>query len=439
MADVLFGTSGSTGQSKPIVRSEESLISDAKALVEAFPELWGARPAVVATIRPEHMYGALWRVRAPQVAGCEVDDAVVFSVEELCAACSRYGKVLFVTTPSFLEKALCHPDFATLKGRFAAIVTSGSLLRSETSLAVAETVGVCPLEIFGSTETGTVAYRRRAEGEEWTVFPGVKASLSDDGRIVVESPFAMESPYVMSDAVRFTAERRFMLLGRTDRRVKILEKYVSLTAAEGAMEAHPFISRVRLETYGESVQRIGALVVLSDEGREALAASSFAELSVRLRRDLLSVVGELAFPRRMRFVRELPVNEQGKTTAAAARAMLSAWCQEPVVKEWTCAGDELKAKLVFPPDAECFKGHFPGYPILPGVAQLYFVRHFAKQAFADYPETATYRRLKFQKLIRPGREISLDVARRGEGAFGFSLTAATGPCASGIVERTVQC
>ena len=437
MSDVLFGTSGSTGASKPIVRTEESLTRDAKALVDAFPELWADRSAVVATIRPEHMYGALWRVRAPKIAGCIVDPAIVFSVEELYAACERYGRVLFVTTPSFLEKALRHPDFAALKGRLTAIVTSGSLLREETSLAAAEVAGVCPLEIFGSTETGTVAFRRRVEGEEWTVFPGVAASLSSDGRIEIDSPYSMTRPYVMSDAVRFTASDSFLLLGRTDRRVKILEKYVSLTDVERAISAHPFVSRVRVETYGSSVQRIGALVVLSADGCAALASSSYAELSSRMRRDLLPSVGELAFPRRMRFVREIPVNEQGKTTAASARAMLSQWCQEPAVLEWTATCDKLSAKLVFPPDAECFKGHFPGFPILPGVAQLYFLRHFARQAFADFPETATYRRLKFQRLVLPGREVILEVARREEGCFGFSISGVTGPCASGIVEGTV--
>jgi len=409
---------------------------DASALVSAFPELWGSRPAVVASVRPEHMYGALWKVRAPEVAKCVTEPSTVFSVEELSAACERFGKVLFVTTPSFLEKALLHPDFAALSGRFAGIVTSGSLLRGETSLTVAKVAGICPLEIFGSTETGTVASRRRTEGDEWTVFPGVEASLSEDGRLVVDSPFAMERPFVMSDSVRFTAPGRFLLLGRTDRRVKILEKYVSLNSVERALESHGLVDRARVEAYGESVPRLGALVVLSEEGRKVLAGSSFAAVAGRLRRDLLSSAGELAFPRRVRFVRELPVNEQGKTTAAAARAELSLWCQEPVVLEWSSTDAALRARMVFPPDAECFKGHFPGYPVLPGVAQLYFLRRFSRQAFADFPETATYRRLKFQKIVLLGREVVLEVMRMGESRFSFSLTCDTGPCSSGIVERT---
>ena len=85
MAEVTFGTSGSTGASKPIVRSEDQWRDDARLLLRAFPDVWGAAPTVVASIRPEHMYGALWRVRARQIAGSFVDPGIVFSVEERVA------------------------------------------------------------------------------------------------------------------------------------------------------------------------------------------------------------------------------------------------------------------------------------------------------------------------------------------------------------------
>ncbi len=436
MADVVFATSGSTGDAKRIVRSEESLMEDASALVAAFPDIWLSRPAVVASIRPEHMYGALWRVRAPAFAGSPVDPSVLVSVEELCAACSRHGRVLFVTTPSFLEKALLHPDFASLKGSFRAIVTSGSLLRSETSLAIADAVGCCPTEIFGSTETGTVAFRRIKEGDLWHVIDNVDVSRSDDGRLVVDSPFAMERPYTMGDIVEIVSPREFRLLGRADRRVKILERYVSLSEAEKALAAHPFVSRVRVETTADAVPRLGALITLSEEGAAALAGGTYAGVAARLRRDLLSASGAIAFPRRIRFVRDLPFNEQGKTTAAAVRAALSAWCQEPAVLSWQATDGALSVRFVFPPDAECFRGHFPGFSVLPGVAQLFFIRHFSRQAFANFPETVTYRRLKFQKIILPSREATLSVTRRDKDSFAFSITGATGPCSSGIIERT---
>lgn len=434
MADVEFRTSGSTGEPKRILRTEESLAADAASLVEAFPEVWSGRPTVVSTASTEHMLGHLWRERAPAAAGCASDPATVVSVEGLAAAAERHGRVVLVTTPSFLEKAHTHPDFAALRGRVQAVVVSGGALRGETALAVLEVIGVCPLEIYGSTEAGTVAWRRRTEGELCNLHLGVKAWLGDDGALVVDSPYAASRPIVMSDAAAFDSPRRFRLLGRLDRRVKILESFVSLPSVEAALEAHPCVAAARVESCGGDVPRLGALIVPSDEGARELASGTHAALAGRIRRDVLPRLGELAFPRRMRFVREIPVDARGKTTVAATREALSSWCREPAVLSWSASQDRLEAALVFPPDCECFKGHFPCQPILPGVAQLYFLRRFAKQAFPDFPDAAVYRRLKFQRLVLPGCEARLSVTRRGAGAFGFELAIGGGPASSGIVE-----
>ena len=102
--------------------------------------------------------------------------------------------------------------------------------------------------------------------------------------------------------------------------------------------------------------------------------------------------------------------------------------------DWRETGAKISAKLVFPPDSEFFKGHFPGFPVLPGVAQLYVLCRFAGRAFGDFPPVAVYRRLKFQRIILPGREVEFAVSRRGEGSFEFSFSCANGPCSSGIVE-----
>ena len=438
MGEVAFRTSGSTGRAKEILRTEETLAADARAIAAAFPEVWGAVRRVVATIPEDHMFGALWRVRAPAAAGCAVHPGTIVSVEGLAAACEGDGQVLFETTPSFLEQALGHPGFAALRGKIGAVVTSGSLLRRETALGVREALGTCPLEIFGSTETGTVAWRRQEDGEEWTVFPGVAASADGEGRIVVDSPYAQARPMAMGDAVRFTAPGRFLLLGRTDRRVKVLEQYVSLDGVERAFSGHPLVAEARAEPYGEGVRRIGVLAVPSAEGRTALAGGTFGAVQRRLRRDLLGGLGALAFPRRIRFVRALPADGRGKATAAAVARVLGESFREPVVTSWSATAEALSAGLVFPPDMECFEGHFPGFPILPGVAQLFYLRHFARQAFADYPDAGAWRRLKFRKLVRPGVAVRLDVARRGTGVFDFEFGVAEGPCSSGRVEGRTE-
>jgi acyl-coenzyme A synthetase/AMP-(fatty) acid ligase len=436
VSEVIFHSSGSTGAAKKILRTDESLIADAAALVRGFPEIWGSSPVVVSSVRFEHMYGALWCVRAPKIAHSEVDPSLVASVEELSALCEKYGKVLFVTTPSFLEKALSHPDFPLLKGSFVSIVTSGSLLAKETSDAVLAAVGVSPFEIYGSTEAGSVAWRRRVDGDAWTLCPDVNAVPSSEGGLQVDSPFAMTRPIMMSDAVQFVSPRTFILGDRLDRRAKILEKYVSLAEIENIFKTHSFVSRVRVEVCSGAVARLGVLIVLSPEGVQALRNGTYGGLSARLRRDLLPLTGQMFFPRRIRFVRALPVNEQGKTTVSAVRATLDSWTQEPLVIDWFQGSGRLEAKLVFLSDNKCFKGHFPGCPILPGVAQLYFIRHFARQAFPAFGEALCLRRLKFQKVVVPGVEVVLKVTEVSDAAWEFSIAGENGLCTSGLWERT---
>ena len=434
MADVVFFSSGTTGVPKQIVRTDASLAADAQSLVSAFPDLWASRPRVVSSARPDHMLGHLWCVRAPRLAGCAVHPGVVLSVEELAAVAAEGAPVLFVTTPSFLEKALAHPDFPLLKGRLAGLVVSGGALRPATAQAVSAAVGVCPLEIYGSTEAGTVAWRRADAGERFTLHTGVTATRdAATGALVVDSPYAMARPLTLSDAVDFVAPRQFLLRGRLDRQVKILEEFVSLSAVEAALARHPFVADVRAEAFGDGVPRLGALVVLSDAGRDALAQGTYAALAAALRRDLRGTLDGRAFPRRLRVVRARPGDARGKTTAADVRAALAAWCREPVVRAWSATATSLAATLVFPPDAECFQGHFPGFPILPGVAQLYFLRHFARQAFPDFPDATTYRKLKFQRLVRPSEPVALAVTRAGEGSFAFTLDVEGARAASGLV------
>lgn len=434
MAEVVFMTSGSSGEPKKIVRSEERLQADARDLAKLFPEVWDGEPPVVASVPTDHLYGALWRVRVPQVARARVDERTALSLEDLTDAYSRLGKFVFITTPSFVEKLLTHPDVALLKDAFRAIVTSGGPMRGETARKAKALFGTTPLEIYGSTEVGSVAYRRQKTDDICTLVPTVSASLDEEGRLVVDSPYAEAGRFVMSDAAEFIDNRRFRLLGRTDRRVKILENLVSLTSVEQVLERHPLIERARVEAVGEEVPRLGALIVLNAEGRKALAEATHGEIGARLRRELKDVISAGEFPRRLRFVRELPVDDRGKTTSKLAKDALAAWCKEPVVEAWQVSADALTAEFVFPPDCECFDGHFPTFKVLPGVAQLYFVRHFARQAFRDFPLTCSYRRLKFQKLVLPRERVQLVVKRTGEGVFSFSLTAGEKAASSGTIE-----
>lgn len=432
---VTFRTSGSTGVPKTVVKTEASLRADAACLARTFTGMLDGHPTVVSTIQPHHMYGQLWRIRLPEAAGCPVDPAIVLSPDELSARVSAYPSVLFVTTPSFLEKLVADPAAATLPRRFAGIVTSGSLLRKELAERVAATLGRFPVEIFGSTETGSVAWRSQGEGEAWRVFDGVSVAAEPDGRLRVDSPFCETRPTVMGDGVELLSPRSFLLKGRMDRCVKILEKMVSLPQVEAALQTHPYLATAHAVASDTAVQRIWVLATLSEAGRRALKQSTYHDLIRAISRSVGERLPREALFRRIRFVSSLPYNPQGKLTCERVLPILKSPLQEPVVEGWQADGGRVSATLTFIPDAVYFQGHFPGFPVLPGVTQLFFLQRYAEGAFGVNLFPGRVTRLKFLKPILPRQPVHMEIVRLAEGRFSFTLASDAGePYTSGVFE-----
>ena len=109
-------------------------------------------------------------------------------------------------------------------------------------------------------------------------------------------------------------------------------------------------------------------------------------------------------------------------------------CRDPELLAWEETPDSLVAEMIFPPDGEWFSGHFPGFPVLPGVAQLFSLQRFARRAFADFPDAGLYRRIKFRRLVRPNERVRLEVVRKGLRAFSFTMSVGGAIASSGTVE-----
>src|SRR5688500_1835445 len=65
-----------------------------------------------------------------------------------------------------------------------------------------------------------------------------------------------------------------------------------------------------------------------------------------------------------------------------------------------------------PPGLRYLEGHFPGHPIVPGVAQLLpLLLCTAKGLWPDLPAPTGIKRLKFLEALRPGDVLELSLAR----------------------------
>lgn len=71
------------------------------------------------------------------------------------------------------------------------------------------------------------------------------------------------------------------------------------------------------------------------------------------------------------------------------------------------SSNEIIADAVTSDNSPWFSGHFPGEPILPGVAQLGMVFDSIKQACGINLKISGVKRVKFKRIIKPGDKIQI--------------------------------
>ena len=407
---VVFHTSGSTGNSKTVVKAFDSLAREVAMHRDFYRARLGCAdgecmPVFLGTVQWDHMYGKLWMDMLPKALGAKADPDVIRTPEELVAKMHAAGRVVLVTTPSFLGRFAAYAGQYEIPRNVAEVVTSGALLTKEVSDAAERVFGVAPRQIFGSTETGGVADRRFPR-ESFDVFAPVRVAL-EGGRLSVRSPFSFRSPYLMGDGADLAPDgRSFRLLGRLDRLVKINEERVNLAEMEEKVRALGFDDCAIAKIEGRHGDMLGCLLV----GGRKLSP-------LELRKLMLPVFPKGTVPKRFRYAAHLPRNAQGKVVAA------------DVVK----ALERTEIPLHIAGDEHFLQGHFPGFPIMPGVAQLGFAVESAKKAYAIEGALREARKIKFLRVMEPGHDFSLVLTRRDEGEIAYEFREGEALCSSGTL------
>ncbi len=428
-------TSGSTGDGKAVPKALRHLEREVAVLEACFGALVG--PArILATASHQHLYGLLFRVLWPLCAGRCFRAESYLHPEEILPRMVEDGPCALVSTPAHLRRMRALDGLANVADRCRAVFSSGGPLDQETADALAQALGGAPFEIFGSTETGGVAWRRQAPGPQhlaWTPFEGVRVEREPgEGRARVRSAVvSVGGPegFVMGDRVTLLGDGRFRLEGRADRVVKVGEKRLSLPEMESQLREHPFVSEAALLLLekGNFEGRIGAAIVLSDAGRRALQAQGRRPIGLALAEHLEAFWDRVLLPRAWRYVNELPVDARGKTTLGALRELFAAPEEESRSSEPELLAERRSAfgierRLRVPHDLVFLAGHFPGFPVVPGVVQLRWVMAAAADVLGAEPAVAQIEALKLRELLLPGQDFDLVVELAPDGrSFRFRL------------------
>jgi 3-hydroxymyristoyl/3-hydroxydecanoyl-(acyl carrier protein) dehydratase len=85
-------------------------------------------------------------------------------------------------------------------------------------------------------------------------------------------------------------------------------------------------------------------------------------------------------------------------------------------------GDTRRFELDISPELLWFRGHFAGFPILPGVVQLRWAVELSQQHFGLTSSPQEVMRLKFKSVVIPPLVIELSITRLDETAIRFKYS-----------------
>lgn len=412
-AGVELFTSGTTGDRKIVVKTLAHLEDEVIGLEQSWGALLSGRQAI-GTVSHQHIYGLLFRVLWPLCAGRVFRGEALVYPEEMLARLGASAGYL-VSTPPHLRRLSDMRGAPALGRTCRPFFSSGGPVGEATAARLVETFGFAPLEVFGSTETGGVAWREQrgdAGAVAWTRFDDVRVHVEASGLLRVSSPrVSAPGTFTMADGVDMLADGRFVLRGRTDRVVKVAGKRLSLPEMEERLLRHPSVGEAALTVVGPTDElRVAAAIVLTEKGRTVLAEAGRRALSSELTAHLAPYWDRVLLPRVYRYVSRLPEDAQGKIGSAALAALFdttadrAAWSPEVLAEN--ASGTTCTRRLRVP-EAAVFEGHFPETTVVPGFVQIEWVMEVAAHLTGRPVTLVRLENLKFKELLRPDEVVEL--------------------------------
>jgi 3-hydroxymyristoyl/3-hydroxydecanoyl-(acyl carrier protein) dehydratase len=102
--------------------------------------------------------------------------------------------------------------------------------------------------------------------------------------------------------------------------------------------------------------------------------------------------------------------------------------------------NEISAEIHVPSDSPWFDGHFPGVPILPGVAQIGMVFDAISKAHNQNLMISSVRRVRFKHIIRPDDQLKIIAVplKQETDSYSFRVLVQEETACSGVITVELQ-
>lgn len=392
--EVNFFTSGSSGEGKCIKKTLSALIKEGSYINETL-QIHDTSLTVATSTSCGHLYGIIFGFIFPLANHLPIW-ADTIEYPDLY----NVSNSIFVSTPAFLDTV--RRNNITLK-QAKYITSSGSKLKKETFEYLENFANV--IEIYGSTETGAIACKRNSQKEHLTLMKDVTIEPLENSS-VISLPYNNYKPIEINDKIEVFGNE-ILLKNRTDRLLKIQEKRISAEGLENYLNKNSLVS----ESYCfESQDKIACLCALSDEGKEFILNKGNTELTKTLKKYLTKEY-EIV-PQRWKFIDEIPKTKVGKIDKYFIEHLFEINISLPVILKREIGENMVSLDMYLYKNCDFYSGHFPNFPITPGVVQLYFASFLGEYFFNEKLTGGQIKRIKFNNIINAGEVVKIKLEKK---------------------------
>ncbi len=308
-SQLLFFTSGSSGFPVGAFKSRDNILQE----IEVLKNILSKRSIkkVIVTVPFVHIYGILVGLLLPFY----LDDVTLVVKEdflpyELLEELSN-GECLVITTPVFI-KALGKLDEQRDLSSSMFISSTGPLQSADIQI-VESKYNTSLMQLFGSTETGGIAYKF-SDTTRWIALDGVKLEEESE-RLRVSSAFISEyilneeivkinQPFATEDIIQRTVDG-FKLLGRSNKIIKIAGKRISAMAIESIIESIPEVKKAIVTlVYKKELLRSEQILI-------QLESDKTIEKKL-IKQKIKECYGVLSIPFKIEYVEKINFSSMGK-------------------------------------------------------------------------------------------------------------------------------
>lgn len=298
LAAIVF-TSGSTGKASSVAKPWRTFHDSSRVNVVRMG-LTDAPYHAVATVPAQHMWGLETSVLGPWFAPVVMSDGQPFFAADVSDALERLETPrALISTPVHLRAMI---ESGRALPRLDLILSATAPLSPDLAGRLERETGARVTEIYGCSEAGSLAYRRTALDEPWTLFELFEASRSGD--VTVIKGGHLPEPVKLMDYLEFEADGGFRLAGRHADLVNIAGKRASLAELTQVLLDLPGVVDGVIfqppECENGPVSRLAAMVVAP-----GMTVSE-------IRRQFGSRVDAAFMPRPLHLVEALPRADSGK-------------------------------------------------------------------------------------------------------------------------------